>query len=204
MDLSPHFWWFVARSSGITSFGLLTISMWLGLGVTTRIFDGLFDRPWVYEVHRFSSLLALAFAGLHVVALLLDPYIGYNVATILLPGASPYRPLATAAGVLGLYLAAVVIGSFYVKQSLGHRTWRMIHYTSVGMFVLLLLHGLFAGTDSGSTWMKYTYWLAATGTTYLVVYRVVAAVAKAAGRRRPRVAVEPATPPALRQTASSR
>ncbi len=173
MSAYPHFWWYIARSAGITSFGLVTLSMWLGLGITSRIFDGFLDRPWVYIVHKLSSLLAIGFAGLHIIALLLDPYIKYSLFSLLIPGASSYRPVATAWGVFGLYGLAILVGSFYARNMIGYRGWRMIHYGSFALFFVLLLHGLFAGTDSSQTWMRYAYWLSATGTIYLVVYRIL-------------------------------
>ncbi len=178
MAAYPHFWWYVARSAGISAFLLLTFSMWLGLGVSSRIFDGLLDRPWVYEVHKFSSLLSLGFIGLHMVALLLDPYINYTLVSVLVPGASGYRPVATAWGVLGMYGAVFIIGSFYVRDSIGYRTWRLIHYGTFLLFVVVLVHGLFAGTDSSATWMRWVYWAAGTGTTYLVAYRILSAMFK--------------------------
>lgn len=182
MAAYPHFWWYVARSAGISAFLLLTLSMWLGLGISSRIFDGLLDRPWVYEVHKFSSLLALGFVGLHMLGLLLDPYINYTLVSVLIPGASAYRPVATAWGVLGMYGAVFIIGSFYVRDSIGYRTWRLIHYGTFLLFVVVLVHGLFAGTDSSATWMRGIYWVAGTGTTYLVAYRVLSAMWK---ERRP-------------------
>lgn len=173
MTADTHFWWYASRAAGITSFALLTFSVWLGLGASTRIFDGLLDRPWVYEVHKFSSLLALAFLVVHMGALLLDRYISYTVADLLIPGLSPYRPAAVAAGILGLYTSAIVAGSFYVRARIGYGMWRVVHYASFAAFALALVHGLFAGTDSPTVWMRWSYWFAATGASYLIIYRLL-------------------------------
>jgi len=178
MTADAHFWWYATRAAGVTSFVLLALSVWLGLGASTRIFDGLLDRPWVYEVHKFSSLLALAFVGVHLVALLLDSYIGYTIGDLLIPGVSNYRPAAVAAGILGLYLTAAIAGTLYLRARLGYRGWRVFHYASFGAFALVLTHGLFAGTDSPTAWMRWTYWFAATATSYLVIYRILRAVSR--------------------------
>ena len=55
----------------------------------------------VEDVHRFVGLLAGGFVGVHVLALLVDTYVPFSLAQVLVPGASSYRPLATGLGVVG-------------------------------------------------------------------------------------------------------
>ena len=55
-DLSAHMWWYLGRSSGFVAFWLLFASVALGLAVSSRVFDGLLGRPWVYELHKFVSM----------------------------------------------------------------------------------------------------------------------------------------------------
>ena len=49
---SVHTWWYMGRASGFVAFGLLLSSVLLGLGVSSRVFDGLLIRPWVYDMHN--------------------------------------------------------------------------------------------------------------------------------------------------------
>ena len=176
MDLDVHFYWYMARASGVVAFALLTLATGLGLAVTSRLGDGLLNRSWVFEVHKSISLLALAFIGLHLAVLVPDPWTDFTPIDLLLPGTSSYRPLPVAMGVLAMYAAVVGVGSFYiVKRPLGRRTWRAVHYTMFGAFVLALLHGVYAGTDSGEGWMKVAYFVTGLAIFYLTVFRILAA-----------------------------
>jgi sulfoxide reductase heme-binding subunit YedZ len=175
MDLDPHVWWYMTRASAIVAFALVGLTTGLGLVVTSRLGDGILGRPWVFEVHKFTSLLALAFIGLHLAVLIPDPWTDFEPMDLLLPGPSPYRPLAVAIGVLAMYGAVVAAGSFYIKEHLGRRTWRALHYASFGAFLLALLHGLYAGTDSGEPWMRLTYFVTGMIIFFLIVFRILAA-----------------------------
>ena len=45
---------------------------------------------------------------------------------------------------------AVVVVSFYVRKWIGQRSWRLIHFGSLGVFLASLLHGIQAGTDTSN------------------------------------------------------
>jgi predicted ferric reductase len=170
--VDPHFFWYLARASGVVTFVLVTFSTALGLLISTRLGDRLFGRPWVFELHNFSSLLSLGFLGLHIGALLADTWTHFRVIDLLVPGTSAYRPVAVAMGVLAMYGAALGTASFYVKRQLGYRLWRLLHYTTFATFALALLHGIAAGTDTPAVWMRWLYALAGTLVASLVVYRL--------------------------------
>ena len=102
-------------------------------------------------MHRFVGLLAGSFIAIHVVALLFDSYLPFSLRSILVPGAAPYRPLAVALGVIAAeLLAALAITNRYRKQ-LPHAFWRRAHYLNFAVWLLALVHGIAAGTDSTTT-----------------------------------------------------
>jgi predicted ferric reductase len=167
-------YWYLARASGLVAFWLLTLSGVLGMSITSRLWDGLLGRAWVYEMHKFLSLLALAFIGLHIAVLIPDPWTSFGVADLLLPGFSIYRPFAVALGVVAMYGAVVATGSFYVKRWIGHRVWRLLHFVTFATFALALVHGVLAGTDSGAGWMQFNYLVALFLVFFLLVVRILA------------------------------
>jgi sulfoxide reductase heme-binding subunit YedZ len=175
MEGNPHFFWEVSRASGLVAFVLLWLSTALGLGITSRASDPLAPRAWVFETHKFTSLLALAFVGVHALSLIPDPATDFRLAHLFLPAGAPYRPLAVALGVLAMYGLAVSAGSFYVKKRIGHRTWRALHYATFATFALALYHGVFAGTDSPLPWIRWVYIGAFWSVLGLTLYRVLAA-----------------------------
>jgi predicted ferric reductase len=188
--VDPHFYWYLTRAAGVVTFGLLALSTALGLLISTRLGDKLFERAWVFEIHKFASVLGLAFVGLHMAALLPDPWTRFRVIDLLVPGASSYwRPWAVAAGVLAMYGSVIGTATFYVRKYLGHRTWRLLHYTTFATFYLALLHGLAAGTDAGEGWMQLMYAGSGLLIGSLTLYRAVDAEPKA--KRRAPLAAPP-------------
>lgn len=168
-----HGYWFLARASAWVAFGLLWLSLVMGLSITNRLARLWPGGPTAFDLHQHVSLLALAFALFHALILLGDRFIGYSPATLLLPFAShDYRPISVGLGQLGFYALALVGLSFYVRRLIGRRLWRAIHYLSFAVFVLVLAHGLGSGTDSGAVWARGVYWASGASVLFLTWFRV--------------------------------
>ncbi len=45
--------------------------------------------------------------------------------------------------------------SFYARSHLGQKNFRLLHYTSFLVFVMVTVHGLYSGTDSLPLWWLY-------------------------------------------------
>jgi predicted ferric reductase len=166
-----HEFWYLSRAAGFTAFGLLFFSVALGIMIGTRL-TGRFSRNTVFDIHRFTSILALAFSFFHVYILLGDSYFKFSVWQLSLPFASPYQAWQTAAGGVAFYLLLLVVASFYLRSLIGHRTWRAIHFLTFALFGLAMLHGITAGTDAHAGWAELLYAGAGTTVLALVLYRV--------------------------------
>src|SRR5512137_905266 len=116
---SVQIWWYVTRASGIIAYLLLWFSTVLGLAVTSKYLDGMLDRLFTYDFHEFISLLALAFMLVHVLVLMLDHYMPYTLAQVLVPFLSPYRPFWVGLGVISFYTIALVTATFYLRNRIG-------------------------------------------------------------------------------------
>jgi len=138
--------WYVARASGLVAFGLLTLSMWLGLAMSTRLL-GPRRQKALFGWHRTLVWTALSMVGLHMAAVLADPVLHFGLPAVLVPFAAPWKPIGVAAGVVGGWLALALAASFRAKKWLGHRAWRSLHYASFAAFALFLGHALMVGTD---------------------------------------------------------
>ena len=167
-----HTFWYIARAAGFTAYVLLTLTVCFGLLVRTKLMDALVARWRTFDIHQVTALIALAFVGLHIFALLGDHYVGFQLSELLVPFTAPYRPTEVALGIVALYLMIVVVGSFYVRRSIGYETWRTIHYLTFGVFLLALGHGVFAGTDSGEPWARAIYWGTGLVVAALTYWRV--------------------------------
>ncbi len=162
--------WYVTRSAGIIAYLLLWLSTVWGLAVTSKIFDPLLARAFTYDMHQFLSLLALGFTAVHVVVLLGDRYLPFSVAQVLFPFIAPYRPVWVGVGIIGLYLTLLVTITFYIRQSIGQKFFRVIHYASFAAYLSVTLHGLLAGTDSALGVMQFVYGGTALVVVFLTVY----------------------------------
>ena len=172
----PTFW-ILARASGFTAYVLLTLSVLAGLVVKARPLGKAIRPASATDTHRFLALLGLGALVLHGTALLLDRTVRLPVAALLVPGLSPYRPLATGIGVLVAELTVVVYVSFALRRRIGVKNWRRLHWATYVIFTGATLHGLAAGTDSARPW--------ALGIYLAAVWAVVAATAFRALQARP-------------------
>jgi predicted ferric reductase len=170
---SVQIWWYVTRAAGLVAYLLLWLSTAWGLGVSSRIFDPYLQRNYTYDFHQFISLLAIGFLGLHLAVLLLDHYLPFSVAQVLVPFTSTYRPLWVGIGGIALYLILLVTVTFYMRQRIGVRVFRAIHVSSLVAFVGAALHGYFSGTDTPLLSVKLMYQLTILSVVFLMTYWLI-------------------------------
>lgn len=146
--MNEKIWWYLSRSSGIVALALLVASVLWGVLLATRALRP-FDRPaWLLDLHRWLGGMALVMTGLHMLGLVLDGYVSFGAADLLVPGAASYRPLAVALGVLSMYVMIAVQVSGYLRRQLSARAWRAIHVSSYGVVWGAAIHAGLAGTDT--------------------------------------------------------
>ena len=133
--------WYAARAAGVVAYALLTSGVLLGVLLGGRARLPLWPAFAVTDVHRFISILTGVFIGIHVYALLLDQYAHVSVITLLVPGASSYRPFWLALGTIALELLLAVAISNVLRKRIGHRRWRRVHYLAFGVWIASTAHG---------------------------------------------------------------
>jgi predicted ferric reductase len=177
--------WYITRAAGLTSYVLIWLSMAWGLAVSSKILDRLLNRSFTYDFHEFLSLAAIGFVLLHMVVLLFDGYMPYNLAQLLVPFLSPYRPLWVGIGVIGFYLTLLVTVTFYLRSRIGMKAFRAIHYLSLLAYLGVTLHGFLAGTDSSLLSVMGLYAGTFLVTVFLTVYMLVTGLQKSREKRQP-------------------
>jgi DMSO/TMAO reductase YedYZ heme-binding membrane subunit len=146
--MSVQTWWYVARSSGLVAWGLLAASTIWGLILSTGAMRGRARANWLLDLHRFLGGIAVVFTFIHVGALLLDQYINFSLASVLVPFVSSWRPVVAAMGVVALYLLVAVEITSLLRNRIPKKWWRGVHFASFPLFVFATIHGLVGGTDS--------------------------------------------------------
>jgi len=173
-------YWYMARAGGVLSYVLLWLATCWGIMMSSKFIKGVVDVPVAYALHEYLPILGVVFAALHAAVLLGDSYIAFKPWQLLVPFASPYKPFWTGLGVLAFYLSVALILSFYVRKRIGQKTWRALHYTSYLAFLIALLHGVMAGSDSGATAMRLLYLVSGGLSVFLLLYRLLAYAPKQA------------------------
>jgi sulfoxide reductase heme-binding subunit YedZ len=179
--------WFLSRGSGLVL--LLLFSVVIVLGVATRLGSapGNWPRFALAELHRTLSLFAIALLGLHVVTAILDPYVTIGWAATVAPFTSPYRTLAIGLGTLAVDLGGAVLITSVLRNRLGFRAWRAVHWLAYLAWPAAFVHSVTAGNDLGIWWVA----LAECASAALAATALLARLLP--GSRRDRG--EPASPP---------
>lgn len=161
--------WYTARAGGMLAYVLLSASVAVGLLLSGRARLQRWPRFALEDVHRFLGILAGTFIVVHGGSLLLDHVVPFSLAQLLVPGASSYRPLWVALGVVSAELLAALAVTNHYRKRLRHDLWRRLHMLNFAVWGLALLHGLTAGTDASTVWALLLY----AGSAWLVVALLV-------------------------------
>lgn len=154
-DTAEKSYWFISRSSGVVAYVLLTVGVLWGLIQSGALFRSRVAPLLSLGLHSYLNWLALGLAALHGAILVKDNYIQIDFARVVTPFLSEYRPVPVGLGIIGFYLMLLLSLSFYARSHLGQRTFRLLHYTSFAVFIMVTLHGLLAGTDSATLLWLY-------------------------------------------------
>lgn len=146
--MTSHFWWYVARAGGLVAWGLIVASSVWGLLLAMRTFGRRVTSAWMLSVHRYLGALAIMFTGAHVLAIVADNFVHFDLADALVPMAASWHPLAVAWGIAGMYLLVTIELTSLLRRHLSARVWRGIHLLSYALFAVVTVHLLTAGTDT--------------------------------------------------------
>lgn len=170
----PKAYWLLSRGSAWAAFNLLWLSMISGMIVTNKLARLWPGGPTAIDLHEYFSLLGLGLGLFHALILMGDHYINYNLAQVLVPFTSVnYRPLWVGIGQVSFYLGLVVSLTFYVRKQIKPRNWRLIHYLSFVQFLLVMVHGIYSGTDATAPWAIQVYYWSAASLIFLFIYRML-------------------------------
>ena len=164
--------WYAARAGGMVAFVLLTVGVLLGLALSGRARLEHWPRFAIEDVHRFVGLLAGTFVAIHVGVLLLQSYVPFSLADLVIPFASAFDPLPTALGVIAMELMVALALTNRYRRQLSYTFWRRAHYANFVVWAFALIHGIASGTDTSTLWGAATYAIAGGAVAGLTVWRV--------------------------------
>lgn len=145
--MTEQVWWFATRGAGLLTWAMASMSIILGLLMSTNLMGRNPGFPWLLDLHRFLSGLTLSFLGLHLVTLWADSFVTFGPLELFVPLTSEWRAGAVAWGILSMYLLVAVEISSRIKDRIPHRWWHGIHISSFGVVVFGSIHAWQAGSD---------------------------------------------------------
>lgn len=144
--------WYITRGTGVISLILLTASVALGVSEVVRYASARWPRFVLAALHKNFSLLAVAFVAVHVLTAVLDSFAPITFVDVLVPFVGSYRPLWLGLGTIAFDLLIAVIATSLLRERIGHRAWRVVHWAAYGCWPVALLHSLGTGSDTRYRW----------------------------------------------------
>lgn len=147
--------WFVSRALGLV--GLLGLTLVIVLGVlhdTTVVHRTSLGLPRfvLVALHRNLSLLTAALVVLHVVTVVVTPYVRLRWVDVVVPGLATYNPLAAGLGTVALDLLLAILLTSVLRRRVPRRLWFLVHWTSYLCWPVAVAHAVLNAAPQGTTW----------------------------------------------------
>jgi DMSO/TMAO reductase YedYZ heme-binding membrane subunit len=195
--MNPQFWWFVSRASGMVAAVLVALTIVWGLLLTTKVIERRGLPAWLTDLHRALGGLSVVFIGVHLLALVADSYTYFSWKELFVPFAYAQDAGPVAWGIGAFWMLLVVEGTSLIQRRMPRKLWRGVHYLSYPVGVMVGIHAMTAGTDSGNVWFRVITFGLVGLLTFLVIYRVLF-------RRPPKGAASGRIPAAAKQEVAAR
>ena len=177
--------WALGRGTGVVALVMFTITLVLGIVARSGRSVGGLGRFGVAEVHRTAALTGVGLVAVHLGSLFFDPYAQLKLVDMVLPFVGSYRPLWLGLGTVAVDLLLVVTGVSLLRNRVGPRVFKGVHWLTYLLWPVALLHGLGTGTDAGSLWLDAVAIACSTAVGAAVLWRLAPSYAE---RGRDRVA----------------
>lgn len=146
--------WALGRGTGVVALLMFTVSLVLGIAARSgRPLPGL-GRFGTSDLHRTAALTGTGLVAVHLTSLLFDPFAQLRLVDLALPFLAAYRPLYLGLGTLTVDMLLVVTVVSLLRQRVGPRVFRVVHWATYVLWPTALLHALGSGTDAGSVWFR--------------------------------------------------
>jgi len=170
--------WYTARGTGFVAVIMLTASVALGILTSVRWSAPRWPRFVTSTLHKNISLLSVIFLATHIASTLFDPVSPVHLVNAIVPFTGSYRPLGIGLGVVAVDLLGALVITSLLKQRIGYRIWRAVHWSAYACWPVAMLHGLNSGTDAAAPWARAVYVTCAAIVVAGIGWRVIAAIAE--------------------------
>ena len=149
---NPSWFWYATRGLGASTLLVLTATVVLGILTSTRWSGDRTPGFVAVDLHRNLSLLAMSLLAAHIVTTVLDPFAHISVRDVLIPVGAAYRPVWLGLGVTAFWVLVAVAATSLLRDRIGIRAWRIIHWAAYASWPLAFIHALGTGSDARGAW----------------------------------------------------
>ena len=145
--------WALGRGTGVVALVMFTVTLVLGIVSRSGRPVGGLGRFGVAEIHRTAALTGVGLIAVHVGSLFFDPYAQLRLVDVVVPFLGAYKPLWLGLGTLAVDLLLVVTVVSLLRDRVGPRIFKAVHWLTYALWPVALVHGLGNGTDAWSLWL---------------------------------------------------
>ncbi len=146
--------WYLTRGTGVVALLLLTAGTVLGVVGSTGWRSERWPRFVVNGLHRYLTMLAMLFIVIHVVTTVWDGFAPIGLLDAVVPFRSPYRPLWLGLGAVAFDLLLAIVVTSILRNRIGYRAWRAVHWFAYLSWPVALMHALGTGSDARTRWLQ--------------------------------------------------
>ena len=169
---SPSWFWYATRGLGAATLIVLTGTIVLGIVTSTRWIGESTPAFVAADVHRNLSLLGICLLAAHVITTVLDPFAHISVRDVIVPVGAAYRPIWLGLGVAAMWVLVGVVASSLLRDRIGPRAWRLIHWAAYASWPLAVVHGLGTGSDAQAPWLVAVVASCVVAVVFALVFRL--------------------------------
>lgn len=170
--------WYLVRASGIIAAVSLVILMLSGIGLVTGYTFRFLEPITAWASHKALGIVFGISILIHMVGLLFDHFVPFDIPTLLVPWLSNYKPVAVfglqmgslfvALGVLAFYCVVLVVITSLLWIEKKPFLWKITHLLSYLVMIFVFIHALYLGTDLASGLWRWV-WIAISAGVFVAV-----------------------------------
>jgi len=174
--------WYIVRGAGIVAAVSLFLLMLSGIGSVTGHMFKFMEPLTAWASHKALGTVFGISVLIHMIGLLFDHFVPFNILDILVPWLSNYKPVTiwgmqlgslwVALGVLSFYAVALIVITSLVWIEKKPYMWKLIHLLSYAVMLFVFVHALYLGTDLAGGFLRWLWIALGIGIAYTVVIRL--------------------------------
>ena len=174
--------WYVVRGSGLIAAVCLVFLILSGIGFITGHTFKFLEPITAWASHKALGIVLAISVALHIIGLLFDHFVPFNLINVLVPWSSNYKPVSifgmnmgslyVSLGVLAFYMIALITIYSLLWIDKKPYSWKLTHLLSYLVFLFVFVHALYLGTDLAGGILRLIWIAIGIGVSIAIIIRL--------------------------------